>query len=95
MEFIVEGREKRKRKGRGGRSEATLQNTTYATSHGRGHRVASKVVAEASVLPPDGGSRLSKSAKPFHTLVAFLNIFKKWKKTESPLTQLNNNKKNL
>jgi len=84
MEFIVEGREKRKRKGRGGRSEATLQNTTYATSHGRGHRVASKVVAEASVLPPDGGSRRSKSAKPFHTLVAFLIFLRNGKRPNHP-----------
>jgi len=76
-EFNAEGREKRKRKRRRGWSEAALQNTTYATSYGRGHRVASKVVVEASVFPLDGGSRCSKSAKPFHTLVAFFNIFKK------------------
>jgi len=70
-----ERREKKKR--RRGWSEAALQNTTYATSYRRGHRVASKVMVEASVFPPDGGLRCLKSAKPFHTLVAFFNIFKK------------------
>jgi hypothetical protein len=56
MKVNGEKRERRERKGMGGRRQTITSNITCVAPHEKGRRVTSKVIAKVSVIPSNGSS---------------------------------------